>query len=141
MLKSPHLYSMIQTSNVNNIISNYPKVTTSHPPIYPIYHYRGPIGPLPLQYKNKKLYQIMFRSAPCCRTTTSLTLITLTLAVTLKPQSHRIVRFVAIWRTCDRSAMFATIARSGRKLRSVFLARGRSSYDWSYAWSRDQQRL
>ena len=52
-----------------------------------------------------------------------------------------IVRLVAIWRTCDRSAMFATIARSGRRLRSVFLAGGRSSYDWSYAWSRDQQRL
>ena len=26
-------------------------------------------------------------------------------------------------------------------LRSVFLAGGRSSYDWSYAWSCDQQRL
>ena len=37
--------------------------------------------------------------------------------------------------------MFATISRSGRILRSVFLAGGRSSYDWSYAWSRDQQRL
>ena len=53
-----------------------------------------------------------------------------------------IVRLVAIWRTCDRSAMFATISRSGgRILRSIFLAGGRSSYDWSYAWSRDQQRL
>ena len=52
-----------------------------------------------------------------------------------------IVRLVAIWRTCDRSAMFATIHRSGRILRSVFFAGGRSSYDWSYAWSRDQQRL
>ena len=52
-----------------------------------------------------------------------------------------IVRLVAIWRTCDRSAMFATIARSDRILRSVFLAGGTSSYDWSYAWSRDQQRL
>ena len=47
----------------------------------------------------------------------------------------------AIWRTCDRSAMFATISRSGRILRSVFFVGGRSSYDWSYAWSRDQQRL
>ena len=38
--------------------------------------------------------------------------------------------------------MFATISRSGgRILRSVFFAGGRSSYDWSYAWSRDQQRL
>ena len=26
-------------------------------------------------------------------------------------------------------------------LRSVFFAGGRSLYDWSYAWSRDQQRL
>ena len=52
-----------------------------------------------------------------------------------------IVRSVAIWRTCDRSAMFATIASSDRILRSVFLPGGRSSYDWSYAWSRDQQRL
>ena len=33
--------------------------------------------------------------------------------------------------------MFATIST----LRSVFFASGRSSYDWSYAWSRDQQRL
>ena len=38
-----------------------------------------------------------------------------------------IVRLVAIWRTCDRSAMFATI--SGRILRSVVFAGGRSSYD------------
>ena len=52
-----------------------------------------------------------------------------------------IVRSVAIWRTCDRSAMFATIASSDRKLRSVFLPGSRSSHDWSYAWSRDQQRL
>ena len=37
--------------------------------------------------------------------------------------------------------MFATIARSDRLLRSVFLAGGRSSYDWTYAWSRDQHRL
>ena len=37
--------------------------------------------------------------------------------------------------------MFATIARSGRILRSVFLPGGRSSYDWSYAWSRDQHLL
>ena len=50
-----------------------------------------------------------------------------------------IVRLVAIWGTCDRSAMFATISRS--LLRSVFVAGGRSWYDWSYAWSRDQQRL
>ena len=46
-----------------------------------------------------------------------------------------------IWRTCNRSARFATISRSGRILRSVFFAGDRSSYDWSYAWSRDQQRL
>ena len=59
----------------------------------------------------------------------------------VNPLSHRIVRSVAIWRTCDRSAMFATIASSDRILRSVFLPGGRSSYDWSYAWSRDQQRL
>ena len=39
----------------------------------------------------------------------------------------RIVRLVVIWRTCDRSAMFATISRSGRILRSVFFAGGRSS--------------
>ena len=37
--------------------------------------------------------------------------------------------------------MFATIASSDRILRSVFLPGGRSSYDWSYEWSRDQQRL
>ena len=37
--------------------------------------------------------------------------------------------------------MFATIASSDRILRSVFLPGGRSSYDWSYAWSRDQHRL
>ena len=37
--------------------------------------------------------------------------------------------------------MFATIAISDRILRSVFLPGGRSSYDWSYAWSRDQHRL
>ena len=56
--------------------------------------------------------------------------------IIVKPQSHRIVRLVAIWRT------FATISRSsGRILRSVFFAGGWSSYDWSYAWSRDQQRL
>ena len=52
-----------------------------------------------------------------------------------------IVRLGVIWRTCDRSAMFATISRSGRILRSVFFAGGRSSYDWSYAWSRDHHRL
>ena len=52
-----------------------------------------------------------------------------------------IVRLVAIWRTCDRSAMLSTISRSGRILRSFFFAGGRSSYDWSYAWSRDRQRL
>ena len=54
---------------------------------------------------------------------------------------YLIVRLVAIRRTCDRSAMFATISRSGRMLRSVFFAGGRSSYDWSYARSRDQERL
>ena len=53
---------------------------------------------------------------------------------------YLIVRLVAIRRTCDRSAMFATVSRSGRILRSVFFAGGRPSYDWSYAWSRDQQR-
>ena len=37
--------------------------------------------------------------------------------------------------------MFATIASSDRILRSVFLPGCRSSYDWSYAWSPDQQRL
>ena len=37
--------------------------------------------------------------------------------------------------------MFATIASSDRILRSAFLPRGRSSHDWSNAWSRDQQRL
>ena len=37
--------------------------------------------------------------------------------------------------------MFATIASSDRILRSVFLPGGRLTYDWSYAWSRDQQRL
>ena len=37
--------------------------------------------------------------------------------------------------------MFATIASSDRILRSVFLPGGRSSYDWSYVWSRDQHRL
>ena len=37
--------------------------------------------------------------------------------------------------------MFATIASSDRILRSVFLPGGKSSYDWSYAWSRDQHRL
>ena len=37
--------------------------------------------------------------------------------------------------------MFATISRSGRILRSIFFAGGRSSYDWSYAWLRDQHRL
>ena len=52
-----------------------------------------------------------------------------------------IVRSVAMWRTCDRSAMFATIASSDRILRSFFLPGGRSPYDWSYAWSRDQHRL
>ena len=52
-----------------------------------------------------------------------------------------IVRSVAMWRTCDRSAMFATIASSDRILRCVFLPGGRSPYDWSYAWSRDQHRL
>ena len=52
-----------------------------------------------------------------------------------------IVQLVVIWRTCDRSAMFATISRSARILRSVFFGAGRSSYDWSYAWSRDQHRL
>ena len=37
--------------------------------------------------------------------------------------------------------MFATFASSDRILRSVFLPGGRSSHDWSYAWSRDQHRL
>ena len=37
--------------------------------------------------------------------------------------------------------MFTTIASSDRILRSVFLPGGRPSYDWSYAWSRDQHRL
>ena len=37
--------------------------------------------------------------------------------------------------------MFASISRSGRILGSVFFAGGRSSYDWSYAWSRDQHGL
>ena len=46
-----------------------------------------------------------------------------------------IVRSVAMWRTCDRSAMFATIARS------FFLVVGHRTIAWSYAWSRDQHRL
>ena len=37
--------------------------------------------------------------------------------------------------------MFATIASSDHILRSVFLPGGRTSYNWSYEWSRDQQRL
>ena len=37
--------------------------------------------------------------------------------------------------------MFATISRSCHILRSVFFAVGRSSYDGSYAWLRDQHRL
>ena len=44
--------------------------------------------------------------------------------VTLKPQSHRIVRFLD--RTIERSAMSATISSSGRIPRLVF-------DDWSYA--------
>ena len=64
----------------------------------------------------------------------------------LKPQSHRIVRLLDRTIGCDLANVrpfgnFATISRSGRILRSVNFAGGRSSYDWSYAWSRDQHRL
>ena len=63
----------------------------------------------------------------------------------VKPLSHRIVRLldraIGCYLTNVPSAMFATIASSDRILRSVFLPGGRSSYDSSYAGSRDQQRL
>ena len=63
----------------------------------------------------------------------------------VKPQSHRIVRLLDRTVGCD----LANVRPIGnvcydlhkRIMRSVFFAGGRSSYDWSYAWSRDQRRL
>ena len=65
----------------------------------------------------------------------------------VKPQSHRIVRFLDRTIGCDLANVRPIgnvcydLQKRGRILWSVFFAGGRSSYDWSYAWSRDQQRL
>ena len=59
--------------------------------------------------------------------------------LSVKPLSHRIVRLL------DRTigCYLANVRPIGNVCydRQVFLPGGRSSYDWSYAWSRDQQRL
>ena len=62
---------------------------------------------------------------------------------TLMPQSHRIVRFLGRTIGCDLANVrpIGNVCYDLQILRSVFFAGGRSSYDWSYAWSRDQQRL
>ena len=57
----------------------------------------------------------------------------------VKPLSHRIVRLLDRTIGCYLANVRPT--SSDRILRSVFLPGGRSSYDWSYAWSRDQHRL
>ena len=67
----------------------------------------------------------------------------------LKPLSHRIVRLldrtIGCYLTNVRPIGNVCYDRQQRSIaycdRSVFLPGGRSSYDWSYAWSRDQQRL
>ena len=60
-------------------------------------------------------------------------------ATQLKPQSHRIVRLLPRTIGC----YLANVRPIGNVCydRSVFLPGGRSSYDWSFEWSRDQQRL
>ena len=60
-------------------------------------------------------------------------------ATQLKTQSHRIVRLLARTIGC----YLANVRPIGNVCydRQVFLPGGRSSYDWSYEWSRDQQRL
>ena len=64
----------------------------------------------------------------------------------LKPQSHRLVRFLDRMIGCD----LANVRPIGnvcydlqkRSHTAINIFPGRwSSYDWSYAWSRDQQRL
>ena len=64
----------------------------------------------------------------------------------LKPQSHRIVRFLDRTIGCDLANVrpidnvcYYLQKRSHTAI--GLLAGGRSSYDWSYAWSRDQHRL
>ena len=64
----------------------------------------------------------------------------------LKPQSHRIVLLLDRTIGCELANVrpignVCYDLKKRRILRSVFFAGGRSSYDWSYAWSRDQQRL
>ena len=56
----------------------------------------------------------------------------------LKPQSHRIVRFLdrTIGPTCDRSAMFATISSSGRIPRSISTRERAVTNDWRIAMAR-----
>ena len=56
----------------------------------------------------------------------------------LKSQSHRNVLLLDRTIGCNLANVRPI---GGRILRSVFFDGGRSSYDWSYAWSRDQHRL
>ena len=67
-------------------------------------------------------------------------------SIASKPQSHRIVRFLDRTIGCDLANVrpignVSYDLQKRRILRSVFFAGGRSSYDWSYEWTRDQQRL
>ena len=61
----------------------------------------------------------------------------------VKPQSHRIVRFLDRTIGCDLANVrpIGNVCYDLQKRDRSFFAGGRSSYDWSYAWSRDQQRL
>ena len=64
----------------------------------------------------------------------------------VKPQSHRIVRLLDRTISCDLANVrpIRNVCYGLQKLSHTaisLLAGGRSSYDWSYAWSRDQQRL
>ena len=63
----------------------------------------------------------------------------------IKPLSHRIVRLldrtIGCYLANVRPIGNVCYDRQQRSHTAVFLPGGRSSYDWWYAWSRDQQRL
>ena len=54
----------------------------------------------------------------------------------MRPQSHCIVRLVAIGPRCDRSAIFATISSSGRIPRSTYMRRRAITNDWRISMAR-----
>ena len=68
------------------------------------------------------------------------------LCLPLKPPSHRIVRLLDRTIGCDlaNARPIGNVCYDPQKRSHTAIglfAGGRSSYDWSYAWSRDQHRL